>query len=107
MLKFFVRRPITTLMFVLVWVVLGFVSFPNMNIERTPSVDFPMVTATFIYPGASPEEIETQIVKRAEDAISEVSELKKITSQAFENSAFVMAEFNLGVNVNDKSTFMG
>ena len=104
MLKFFVRRPITTLMFVLVWVVLGFVSFPNMNIERTPSVDFPMVTATFIYPGASPEEIETQIVKRAEDAISEVSELKKITSQAFENSAFVMAEFNLGVNVNDKST---
>ena len=104
MLKFFVHRPITTLMFVLVWVVLGFVSFPNMNIERTPSVDFPMVTATFVYPGASPEEIETQIVKRAEDAMSEVSELKTITSQAFENSAFVMAEFNLGVNVNDKAT---
>ena len=31
MLKFFVRRPITTLMFVLVWVVLGLVSFPNMR----------------------------------------------------------------------------
>lgn len=104
MLKFFVRRPITTLMFVLFWVVLGFVSFPKMNIERTPAVDFPMVTATFVYPGASPAEIESQVVKKAEDAISEVSELKKITSQAFENGAFVMAEFNLGVNVNDKST---
>lgn len=104
MLKFFVRRPITTLMFVLFWCVLGLVSFPKMNIERTPAVDFPMVTATFIYPGASPNEIESQIIKRAEDAMSEVSELKKITSYAYENMGMVMAEFNLGVNVNDKST---
>ena len=104
MLKFFVRRPITTLMFVLVWVVLGLVSFPKMNIERAPSVDFPMVTATFVYPGASPEELESQVIKRAEDAISEVSELKSITSYVFENNGMVMAEFNLGANVNDKST---
>ncbi len=104
MLKFFVRRPITTLMFVLVWVVLGLVSFPNMNIERTPALDFPLVTATFVYPGASPAELESQVVKRAEDAMSEVSELKKITSYVYENSAMVMAEFNLGVNVNDKSS---
>ncbi len=103
MLKFFVRRPITTLMFVLVWVVLGFVSFPNMNIERTPALDFPMVTATFIYPGASPAELESQVVQRAEDAMSEVSELKKITAYVYENSAMVMAEFNLGVSVNDKA----
>ena len=104
MLKFFVRRPITTLMFVLLWVVLGFVSFPNMNIERTPPMDLPLVTATFVYPGASPEEIESQIIKRAEDAISEVSELKRIISYGYENSAFVVAEFNLGVNANEKSS---
>ena len=103
MLKFFVRRPITTLMFVLVWVVLGLVAFPNINIERTPALDFPMVTATFIYPGAAPEELESQVVKRAEDAMSEVSELKKVTSYVYENSALVMAEFNLGVNVYDKA----
>lgn len=103
MLKFFVTRPITTLMFVLFWVVLGLVSFPKMNIERTPSLDFPMVTATFVYPGAEPSEIESQVIKKAEDAISEVPALKKITSQAFENGGFVMAEFNLGVNVNDKA----
>lgn len=104
MLKFFVRRPVTTLMFVLFWVVLGFYSFPNMNIERTPSLDFPMVTATFIYPGAEPAEIESQVIKKAEDAMSEVAGLKKITSQAFENGGYVMAEFNLGVNVNDKAS---
>ncbi len=103
MLNFFVRRPITTLMFVMFWVVLGLVSFPKMNIERTPSLDFPMVTANFVYPGAAPSEIESQVIKKAEDAISEVAGLKKITSQAFENGGYVMAEFNLGVNVNDKA----
>ena len=104
MLKFFVRRPVTTLMFVLFWVVLGFVSFPKMNVERTPALDFPIVTSTFIYPGATPAEMESQIVKRAEDAISEVPELKSLTSYLYENSAMVMAEFNLGVNVNDKAS---
>ncbi len=103
MLKFFIRRPVTTLMFVLFWVVLGFVSFPKMNIERTPPVDFPMVTAQFIYPGATAAEMESQVIKLAEDAISEVAGLKDITSQTFENGGYVMAEFNLGVNVNDKA----
>ncbi|MFQ6704536.1 MAG: efflux RND transporter permease subunit [Alphaproteobacteria bacterium] len=103
MLKFFIRKPITTIMFVLFFVVLGIVSFPKMNIERTPSVEFPYVTATFIYPGASSDEIESQVVKKAENVMSEVAGIKKITSQVYENSAFVMAEFNLGSNVDDKA----
>ena len=103
MLKFFIRKPVTTIMFVLFFVVLGIVSFPKMNIERTPSVEFPYVTATFIYPGASSDEIESQVVKKAENAMSEVAGVKKITSQVYENSAFVMAEFNLGLNVDDKA----
>ena len=76
MLKFFVKRPVTTVMFVLLWVVLGLVAFPKMNIERTPALDFPMVTATFIYPGAAPAEIESQVIKKAEDAMSQVPEVR-------------------------------
>ena len=103
MLKFFVHRPITTLMFVLVWVLLGLVAYPRINIERTPSLDFPMVTATFVYPGASSDEIESQVIKKAEDAISEVPGVKHITSRIYENGGFIMTEFNLGVNANDKA----
>ena len=103
MLKFFIRKPVTTIMFVLFFVILGIVSFPKMNVERTPSVDFPYVTATFIYPGASSEELETQVVKKAENAMSEVAGVKKITSQVYENMAYVISEFNLGVNVDDKA----
>lgn len=103
MLKFFIKRPVTTIMFVLFFVILGVVSFPKMNIERTPSVDFPYVTVTFVYPGASSAEIETQVVKKAENAVSEVAGVKKITTQVYENSAYVISEFNLGVNVDDKA----
>ena len=103
MLKFFIRKPVTTIMFVLFFVILGIVSFPKMNIERTPSVDFPYVTATFVYPGASSAEIETQVVKKAENAMSEVAGVKKISSQVYENMAYVISEFNLGVNVDDKA----
>ncbi len=103
MLKFFIRKPVTTIMFVLFFVILGIVSFPKMNIERSPSVDFPYVTVTFVYPGASSAEIESQVVKKAENAVSEIAGLKKITAQVFENSAYVISEFNLGVNVDDKA----
>lgn len=103
MLKFFIRKPVTTIMFVLFFVILGIVSFPKMNVERTPSVDFPYVTATFVYPGASSEEIETQVIKKAENAMSEVAGVKKITSQVYENMGYVISEFNLGVNVDDKA----
>ncbi len=104
MLEFFIKRPVTTIMFIMFWVALGIVSYPRMNVEADPSVDFPMVTASFVYPGAEPAEIETQVIKRAEDAMSEVAGLKKITSNAYENGGYVMAEFNIGVNVNEKAT---
>ena len=103
MLQFFIKRPVTTITFVLFFVILGLVAFPKMNIERTPSVDFPYVTVTFVYPGASSSEIESQVVKRAENAVSEVAGVKKITSQVYENSAYLISEFNLGVNVDDKA----
>ena len=103
MLKFFIRKPVTTIMFVLFFVILGVVSFPKMNIERTPSIDFPYVTATFVYPGATPEELESQVVKKAENAMSEVAGVKKISAQVYENMAYVISEFNLGVNVDDKA----
>ncbi|MCL1973180.1 MAG: efflux RND transporter permease subunit [Endomicrobia bacterium] len=104
MLNFFIKRPVTTVMFVLLWVALGIAAFPRMNIELAPPIDFPMVTVTFVYPGASPLDMESLIVRRAEDAISEIAELKRTTSRSFENGAFIMVEFNFGVNVNDKAS---
>lgn len=103
MIETFIRRPATTIIFIAVFMVLGLSSIGNMIIEPTPKVEFPLVSIETIYPGASPDEIETQILKRIEDAISEVSEIKKINGTARENFGIVMVEFNIEADVNVKS----
>jgi len=103
MIETFIRRPATTIIFIAVFMVLGISSIGNMIIEPTPKVEFPLVSIETIYPGASPDEIETQILKRIEDAISEVSEIKKINGTARENFGMVMVEFNIEADVNVKS----
>lgn len=99
---FFIKRPVTTMMFVVFWAVMGFVSFQRMNTERMPPMDFPMVTAVLTYPGAGPSEIESQVVKPAEDVISRVSGIKKITSNVYNDYAFILVEFNLGEDAMEK-----
>jgi HAE1 family hydrophobic/amphiphilic exporter-1 len=89
-------------MFVLFWVVMGIVSYPKMNVERMPPMDLPMVTTTLLYPGAGPAEIESQVVKPVEDTISKVSGIKKITSQIYDNYAYIVTEFNLGEDALEK-----
>ncbi|MDD3982509.1 MAG: efflux RND transporter permease subunit [Candidatus Omnitrophica bacterium] len=103
MIEFFVKHRITTIMFVLVFVVLGVYSYSNLMIEKTPKIDFPIVTVSVTYPGATPLEVETQVVKKIEDAISEVSEIKKIKSQSYDSFGYIFVEFLLSADVNIKS----
>ena len=102
MIEFFVKRPITTVMFVMVFVVLGIYSFANILIEKTPKIDFPMVTVTAVYPGATPLEVETLVVKKIEDAIAEISEIDSIESMSYNNFGFIFTQFNLSADVNVK-----
>lgn len=103
MIEAFVKRPAMTIVFILVFVIMGLVSYNNLIQERTPKVEFPIVSVQLVYPGASPIEIESQMVKKVEDAVSEISEIKKITSYVYENFARVMIEFQLTADVNIKS----
>lgn len=103
MIEFFVRRPVTTIMFVGVFMVLGIVAYFNLNIEETPKIDFPIVTVETVYPGATPFEVETQIVNKIEDEIAEISEIKKIESNSYDGLGYVQVEFLLSADVNVKS----
>jgi len=103
MIEFFVRRPVTTLMFVLVFVVLGFVAFSGILVEKTPSIEFPIITITAEYPGATPLEVETLVVNKIEDAVSEISEIEKIRSYSYDNFGYVFVQFLLSADVNVKS----
>ena len=103
MIEYFIKHKVTTVMFVLVFVVLGLFSYSNLMIEKTPKVDFPIVTVSVTYPGATPLEVETLVVKKIEDAISEISEIKKIKSQSYDSFGYIFVEFLLSADVNVKS----
>tara|TARA_B100001248_G_scaffold262427_1_gene258347 strand:- start:818 stop:3859 length:3042 start_codon:yes stop_codon:yes gene_type:complete len=104
MIETFVKRPATTIVLILFFVLLGFVSYFNLNIEQSPRIEFPLVTVNVTYFGASPEEIETQIIQKVEDVVVEISEIKSIKSRAFENFGYVLIEFKLSADVNVKSS---
>lgn len=103
MLELFIKRPSMTIIFILVFMVMGIVSIGNLIIEPTPKVEFPLVTIRTIYPGASPIEIETQIVKKIEDAVAEISQIKSIKSDAKDSVGITLIEFFIGSDVNVKS----
>lgn len=103
MIEFFVKRPVTTVVLVLFFVILGIASYGNLNIELTPKIEFPIVTITVAYPGATPLEIETQVINDIEEAVAELSEIKNIKSFAYENLGRIIVEFNLGTDADVKA----
>ncbi|MFP4466724.1 MAG: efflux RND transporter permease subunit [Candidatus Goldiibacteriota bacterium] len=103
MLAKLIKNPVTTAIIVLFFVILGIFSMQNMVIQHMPDIDFPVVSVRVVYPGASSEDIENQIVKTLEDAVSEVSDINDIISYANENYALIVIQFNLNVNPDIKS----
>lgn len=103
MIEFFVKNRVTTIMFILVFVILGIYSYANLPVEKTPKMDFPIVTISVTYPGATPFEVETLVVKKIEDAVAEIAEIKKIKGWAYESIGFISIEFLIEADVNVKS----
>lgn len=103
MIGAFVKRPAMTMILVAFFVTLGIVSYFDLFIELNPKVEFPMVTISTVYPGATPFEVETQVVKKIEERVAEISEIKKITSRSYESFGFILVEFIVGADANVKS----
>lgn len=102
MIEFFVRRPVTTIMFVSVFFLLGLVSFFNLQVEKNPKLDFPMVTITATYPGATPVEVETLVINKIEDVVSELSGIERLNSESYDNFGYINIEFLMSEDVNVK-----
>ncbi len=95
-----IKRPVLMTMVIMGFVVLGLFSYKRLVIDLFPKVEFPIVTVTTIYPGASSSEIETQVTEKIEDAVSTISNVKKIESICQENLSQIIIEFEIGVNVD-------
>jgi HAE1 family hydrophobic/amphiphilic exporter-1 len=75
-----IRQPIFAVMLILALVVIGAVSYFRMGVDRFPSVDLPTVRVFTTLPGASPEEVESQVARPLEDAINTVEGISQLWS---------------------------
>lgn len=94
------KRPVATSALLIALVLLGLNSWRKLSIENLPGVDAPYVTVTTVWPGASPEDIEKDVARRIEDAVSGVEGLKHTYSTCIENAGNLMAEFVMGTDVD-------
>lgn len=90
-----VRRPVFTTMMIIGLLVLGLVSYNQMNVDLMPDVDFPFVVITTAYPGAGPEAVATDVTKKIEDAVNPIAGVKHIQSTSSEGVSLVVVEFIL------------
>ena len=94
------KRPVATSALLLALSLLGLNSYRKLSLENLPSVDVPYVTVTTVWPGASPEDIEKDVARRVEDAVSGVEGLKHTYSTCFENAGNTIVEFAIGTDVD-------
>ena len=94
------KRPVAMSALLIALVLLGLNSYRKLSLENLPSVDVPYVTVTTIWPGASSEDVEKDVAKRIEDAVSGVEGLKHTYSTCFENAGNTMVEFAIGTDVD-------
>ncbi|MBI2159362.1 MAG: efflux RND transporter permease subunit [Candidatus Rokubacteria bacterium] len=100
-LEVFVRRPVFTTMLLTSLVVLGLASFVQLGVDIFPKVDLPTITITTRLPGASPEEIESQITKPIEEVVNTIAGLDELRSSTIEGQSQVFATFILERNVQE------
>jgi multidrug efflux pump subunit AcrB len=95
-----IRNPVPSIVLFLVLCLLGITSFMNLPITRFPNIDVPIVAVTVTQSGAAPAELETQVTKRVEDALSAITGVKNIVSTMNDGLTTIVAEFRLEVDTS-------
>ena len=96
-----IRRPVFATMMIMALIVFGLFSYTKLNVDLYPDVDIPFVVITTVLPGAGPEQIETDVTKKIEDAVNPVEGVDYLQSISQENVSIVIVAFRLEINGKD------
>ena len=95
-----VNNPVTTSLVFIAMAIFGIFSLINISLDRFPKFDANVVMVMSSYPGASAEDIETNLTKVLENSLNGVSDLKDMTSTSKENISLITLEFIEGVDID-------
>jgi len=94
-----IKNPVFAPMVMVGIMVLGAFSYARLRVEQMPDVTLPYVDIETVYPGASPEVVETDVSKPIEEAVNTVSGVKRIYSNSRDGRSQVFVEFRLGTDI--------
>lgn len=96
-----VKRPITTALVFVGVLIFGLYSLVKLPVDFYPEMEFPAITVFTTYSGANAADIETNLTKPIEDALSSISDIKEINSTSRDNMSVVMVEFEFGKDLDE------
>jgi HAE1 family hydrophobic/amphiphilic exporter-1 len=95
-----VKRPVFAWVLILSLTVVGAFAFTRLGVDRFPNVDIPSVAITTRLPGAAPEQIETEVTDKIEEAVNTISGIDTLTSNSSEGVSQVIVSFVLEKDAN-------
>lgn len=95
-----VKRPVTTLMFMLIAVLIGTVSLFRLPVDLYPELEVPVAIVSVDYKGVAPQEMETLVTKPLEQSLATVRDLKNISSYSREGNSIIVVEFEYGTDMD-------
>ena len=93
-----IRHPVSVTVGVLLVVLFGMLALFRIPVQLVPDVDVPQAIITTVWPGASPEEIETEIIQKQEDQLKSLEGLVEMTSESRQSSGMVRLRFQIGAD---------
>ncbi|MDD9859927.1 MAG: efflux RND transporter permease subunit [Nitrospira sp.] len=99
-IQFAIRYPVTTIVGVIFVVLFGCVSLIQLPIQLTPDVSKPEITVSTRWPGASPKEVEREVVDKQEEQLKGVEGLEKMFGESSYDSAEIILQFPAGTNID-------
>ncbi|UWU77350.1 efflux RND transporter permease subunit [Bradyrhizobium huanghuaihaiense] len=95
-----IRHPLPSVVFSIILLVLGWTSFVKLAVTRLPSADIPVISVAVSQFGAAPAELESQVTKTVEDAVSGVEGVRHITSSITDGLSVTTIQFALETNTD-------
>ncbi len=100
----FIRRPIGTSLLMAAIFLVGLVAYPLLPVAPLPQVDFPTITVTAQYPGASPDTMASSVAQPLETQFSQINGLAQMTSMNVLGTSTITLQFDLNRNIDAAST---
>ncbi len=91
-----IRHPVPPIVLFIILTLAGLISFWKMDITGNPDIDFPIVNVGVSRPGAAPSELEQEVTKKIEDAVSNITGIDHVSSNITDGYSNTTIEFKIG-----------